>query len=255
MKTSKLVSVFRGDWDHLLCNGCYGRLLSLHEIRRSAGDASGVTDALADELLTFLSKDEVRRAEELLRVREARTDLLAPKAVRLIATAEYPAAQLVNATGMDWSAAVIGLCKAVEIETVGRVVDPLSVAARGADLSADVADKDLGRIAKYCAGRPVKPRELGAIRQFLVTAANSEERQASSPLLSAFRDVTRRWPRSDWLLTATGAPSALETVTTSYRNPAAHSEELTEAAYRQCADFVLGGKVVLWSLMSATTPR
>jgi hypothetical protein len=254
-KTSKLVTVFRRDWGHLLCNGCYGRLLSLHEVRRGAAAAAEITDALADELLTLLSNDEIRRAEELLRVREARTEQLDPKALRLLATAEYVAAQLANATELDWSAAVIGLCKAVEIEAVGRLVDPLVAATANADLDADVADKDLGRVAKYCAGRSVKPPELGAIRHFLVTAASSRERQASSPLLSAFRDVVRRWPGGDWLIDRAGAPVALEVVTTTYRNPAAHTEELSEVDYRQCADFVLGESGVLWSLIMATTPR
>ena len=171
------------------------------------------------------------------------------------ATTRSRPAQLSNATGLDWSAAVIGLCKAVEIEAVRRVVDPLIAAAGGADLAADVADKDLGRVAKYCAGRSAKPPELGAIRHFLVTAANSQERQAASPLLSAFRDVLRRWPLGDWLLTPAGAPAALEAITMSYRNPAAHTEELTEVDYRHCADFVLGGNGLLWSLIMATTQR
>ncbi|MFP3901019.1 MAG: hypothetical protein ACLFXM_09185 [Acidimicrobiia bacterium] len=254
-KTSKLVTVFRGEWGNLLCNGCYGRLLSLHEVRRGASDASEVTDALADELLALLSRDEARRAEELLRVREARSQLLEPKALRLLATAEYVAVHLSNATGLDWSAAVIGLCKAVEIEVVGRVVDPLIAATAGADLALDVTDKDLGRVAKYCAGRSAKPPELGAIRHFLATAANSKERQASSPLLSAFRDVLRRWPLGDWLMDPAGAPATLEALTMTYRNPAAHTEELTDVDYRQCADFVLGDTGVLWSLIVATTPR
>lgn len=254
-KTSKLVTVFRGDWNRLLCNGCYGRLLSLHEVRRGAAGVSEVTDALAEELLSLLSKDETRRAEELVRVREARSDLLQPKALRLIATAEYVAAQLSNATDLDWSAAVIGLCKAVEIEAVIRIVDPLAAAAAGADLAEDVADKDLGRVAKYCAGRAAKPPELGAIRHFLVTAANSQGRQASSPLLAAFRAVLLPWPLGDWLMSAAGAPAALDAVAMAYRNPAAHTEELTESDYQQCAEFILGGRGVLWSLVAATTPR
>ena len=40
-KTSKLATVFREDWTHLLCNGCYGRLLSLHDIRAGSGRRFG----------------------------------------------------------------------------------------------------------------------------------------------------------------------------------------------------------------------
>ena len=37
-KKSKLITVYAGDWSKRLCNGCYGRLLSLHEIK--AGTSS-----------------------------------------------------------------------------------------------------------------------------------------------------------------------------------------------------------------------
>lgn len=254
-KTSKLVTVLRGDWGHLLCNGCYGRLLSLHEIRRDAPDIEGVADDVANELLAVLSNEELRRAEELLRAREGRSANLDPKSLRLLATAEYVAAQLANATGLDWSAAVIGLCKALEIEVVRRVIDPLAATCEGVDLAEDVDDKDLSRVARFCAGRAAKPPELGAIRHFLTTAANSRERQASSRLLAAFRSVLRAWPRGDWLLDADGAAAALDVVTTKYRNPAAHTEELTELEYRECADFIVGEAGILWGLITATTPR
>jgi hypothetical protein len=32
-KTSKLITVYNSDWDTPLCNGCYGRLLSLYDIK------------------------------------------------------------------------------------------------------------------------------------------------------------------------------------------------------------------------------
>jgi len=70
------------------------------------------------------------------------------------------------------------------------------------------------------------------------------------------RDVLRCWPLGDWLSDPRGAPAALETVTIRYRNPVAYTEELTEVVdYRQCADFVVGGSGVLWSLIRATSPR
>ena len=204
-KTSKLVTVYRCDWDRLLCNGCYGRLLSLYDVRAGVTDSAAIADALAEELLGLLSQDEARRAEDLLRVRHVRADLLEPKALRLLATAEYVASQLAHTTDLDWSAAVIGVCKAVEIEVIHRILEPLAGATGGGDLASDIADKDIGRIAKYCAGRNSKPPELGAVRHFLQTAAHSQERQASSPVLKAFRAVMRRWPHGDWILARDGA--------------------------------------------------
>src|SRR3954454_24092716 len=32
-KKSKLITVYRQDWSRRLCNGCYGRLLSIYEIK------------------------------------------------------------------------------------------------------------------------------------------------------------------------------------------------------------------------------
>ena len=36
-KKSKLITVYSGDWSRKLCNGCYGRLLSLYEIKAGTG--------------------------------------------------------------------------------------------------------------------------------------------------------------------------------------------------------------------------
>lgn len=254
-KTSKLVTVFRGDWNELLCNGCYGRLLSLYDIRAAATDTASIADAVVEELLGLVSKDEARRAEELLHVRHKQVELLDPKALRLLATADYVASQLAHTTDLDWSAAVIGVCKAVEIETIRRVIEPLAMALVGADLATDAADKDIGRVAKYCAGRGAKPPELGTICHFLQTAAHSQERKTRSPLLRSLRDLVRGWPHGDWVLARDGAASAFEAVATKYRNPAAHTEELGEPDYRACVAAVLGDHGILWSLVRATTPR
>lgn len=254
-KTSKLVTVFRGDWERLLCNGCYGRLLALHEARAGEADTTGAAQAMSEQLLLLVPEDDARMAEDRIRLRDDRVQHLEPKTLRLLATAEYVATQLVIATDLDWSAAVIGLCKAVEIEVVGRLVDPLAAAADGLDLSIDIADKDLGRVARYCAGRSAKPPELGSIRHFLSTAENSQQRRETSPLLVALRNLAQQWPRGDWIFAGQGAVAALEALIVRYRNPAAHTEELTEADYHDCADLVSGDDGLLWILVLATSPR
>lgn len=40
-KTSKLIVVYGQDWNRRLCNGCYGRLLSIYEIK--SGTATGLS--------------------------------------------------------------------------------------------------------------------------------------------------------------------------------------------------------------------
>ena len=52
-KTSRLVTVFREDWNRLLCNGCYGLLISLHDLRAGSADDSERADALAEQLLAL----------------------------------------------------------------------------------------------------------------------------------------------------------------------------------------------------------
>ena len=254
-KTSKLVTVFRQDWHKLLCNGCYGRLLSLHDIRAESADDSKRADALAEQLLMFASADERRDAMELLRIRANRIDQLSDRSQRLLSTSEFVASHLANATGLDWSAAIVGICKAVEVELVKRLIEPLALECRYADLDRDIQDNDLRRIARFCAGRTDKAPELGVIHHFLQTARNSRHRQDTSPLLHALRQILRQWPDSDWLLESDGALVVLEQVTAQHRNRAVHTEALEESDFDACHQLVLGENGMLWELVRATKSR
>ena len=248
------MTVVRSDWSHLACNGCYGRLLSLYEIRTGAADTGAIADELAEALLGFVSDDDARRAEDILRVSDACADVLEPKALRLLATAEYVASHLAHGTELDWSAAIIGVCKAVEIEAVRRIVDPLAAATRSEDLSSDVADKDIGRVARYCTNRMSKPPELGAIRHLLTTAAHSQERQQSSHS-RALRDpapplATRRlavcpgrWRRS---------PRGGHDQVSQPRRP---HRGVRRVDYRACVDEVLGETACCGTSFASSTPR
>lgn len=254
-KTSKLVTAFRQDWNSLLCNGCYGRLLSLHDIRAGSADDSELADRLADELLALASGEERRKTVQLLRTRISGIDELTERSQRLLATSEFVARHLANATDLDWSAAVVGVCKAVEVELVERLVAPLATECRGLDLDEDIHDKDLGRVARFCSGRTRTPPELGTIRHCLQTASYSQSRQGTSNLLRALRRTLSRWPYSPWLLQPDGALAALEQVTMQYRNRAVHTDELQQADFEACFDLVLGDRGMMWELVSATKPR
>ena len=254
-KTSKLVTVFRQDWNHLLCNGCYGHLISLHDIRAGSATDSERADALAEQLLAHASVDEQRNAMELLRIRANGIDQLTGRSQRLLATSEYVASHLANATDLDWSAAIVGICKAVEVELVERLIEPLALECRDADLNEDIQDKDLGRVARFCAGRTGKPPELGVIRHFLQTARHSQSRQDTSTLLHALRRTLRRWPDSAWLLEPDGALVILEQVTVQHRNRAVHTDELEKSDFDACRRLVLGEQGMLWALVRATKSR
>ena len=241
------MTVFRQDWNRLLCNGCYGRLLSLHDIRAGATDDSELADRLAEELLALVSEEELRKAVQLLRTRISGFDQLTERSQRLLATSEFVARHLANATGLDWSAAVVGMCKAVEVELVERLVAPLAAECRGLDLDEDAQDKDLERVARFCIGRSRTPPELGTIRHCLQTASYSRSRRDTSSLLRALRRTMSRWPDSPWLLQPDGALAVLEQVTTQYRNRAVHTDELQQADFDACFDLVLGDRGLMWN--------
>lgn len=254
-KTSKLVTVFRKDWNRLLCNACYGRLLSLHDIRAGAADDSELADKLAEELLTLVSEEDLRNAVRLLRIRVNSVDRLTERSQRLLATSEFVARHLANATDLDWSAAVVGMCKAVEVEFVERLVTPLADECRDLDLSEDMQDQDIGRIARFCAGKARTSPELGSIRHFLQTASHSRSRQETSNLLCALRRTLSRWPDSPWLLHPDGALTVLEQVTARFRNRAVHTDELVQTDFDACFELVLGDQGLMWELLRATERR
>jgi hypothetical protein len=254
-KTSKLITTFERSWSCLLCNGCYGLLLSIHGIQADDATPGVKANLLAEQLLRLVPVDQARRSEELLIVHERRALALGPRALRLLATSEFVARQLQHTTSLDWSAAIIGLCKAVEVEVVGRLVEPLRAACHGSDLQDDIHDQDLARVARYCAKRVVTPPELGAVRYLLETAANSRSRRASSVLLGQLKVIVRRWPDSDWLFDSSGALDAMRQLTTRFRNPAAHTAELAAEDYAAGFDLVAGPNGMLWKLVRATTSK
>src|SRR5690606_11144024 len=122
LKKSKLHAVYEGDWDRRLCNGCYGRLLSIYEVKAGTAPDDERADELAKALLQLVDADTARRA---LKARDVPlVEQLGPEAQRFVATAEYVAGQLSATAALEWSPAVIGLCKAVEVEVLRRVAEP-----------------------------------------------------------------------------------------------------------------------------------
>lgn len=254
-KTSKLITAYRGDRSKRLCNACYGRLLSLYEIKGGTAPDDERAEGLASALVGMVADDEARQAEKLFRASEDRAARLSPEALRFVATAEYVAGRLDADPQLEWSPAVIGLCKAVEAELVGRILKPLAALASRENLSADRQDKDIGRVAAYCADASRKPPELGTFAHFLQTVIHSTARRASSPLVKAFFKLIAGWPSSQWLLQPAGLHSALAVLTTKFRNRAAHTDELGQQDYAACRDHVIGPDGALWRLVVATEAR
>jgi len=251
-KKSKLITVYGSDWSKRLCNGCYGRLLSLYEIKAGTAPDDQRAEQLAALLLSTVALEEQRQAERIFRTSERRAKHLSAEAVRFIASAEYVAGTLQTEPQLEWSGAVIGLCKAVEAEVVGRVLGPLAAQVSFEDLSADKNDKDLGRVAAFCIDPDRRPPELGAIVHFLQTVIHSKQRIETSRLLNSFLKLIANWPGSHWLLDPSGLHGALASLAVSFRNRAAHIDELSDQDYVRCRELVIGPDRLLWKLVLAT---
>jgi hypothetical protein len=254
-KKSKLITIYAGDWSKRLCNGCYGELLSLYEIKAGTSADDQRAEELAAALLSIVTLDDQRQAERLFKASEQRASALSPEAVRFIATAEHVAGQLQADPQLEWSPAVIGLCKAVEVEVVRHILLPLAILAGREDLSTDKSDKDIGRVAAFCADTNRKPPELGTFAHFLQTVIYSKQRRETSILLRRFLKLAAEWTGSNWLLDPDAFHRSLTLLTTTFRNRAAHIDELGKADYLACRELVIGPEGVLWRLLLATERR
>jgi hypothetical protein len=171
--------------------------------------------------------------------------------IRFLDTADKLAASL-RKYDLDWSPAVIMLCKAFEKETNVRLLEPFRRKACGRDLKADISDEDLRRVARFCSGSG-QPPELGTLGHFLNTAIHSKQRRTSSILFQSFYELVSAWPRSQWLVDELGLTAALKKLTKEFRNRAAHIETLNESEFGNCRNFVRNApEMVLLRLFLAT---
>ena len=251
-KKSKLITIYNGDWSKRLCNGCYGRLLSLYEIKAGDKMDDDRVEELASALLSALTSDDLRQAERVYQSTEKRAKLLSQEAARFIATAEHVAGQLHSDPQLEWSPAVIGFCKAVELEIVSRILIPLADISNGADLSADKSDRDIGHIAKFCSDITQKPPVLGAFAHFLQTVFHSKQRRNTSVVIRKFLQLARVWSDPEWVLNPGSLHRSLSTLINQFRNRAAHIDELGRDDYLLCRDLVIGSQGLIWRLLLST---
>lgn len=249
-KTSKLVTVLDADPERLLCNGCYGRLLSLWEIK--AGDLPDGERDLA--LLELLAKNvpvsDIAAARSRLQDHAAIYSAVSAEAQLMLATAEAVSGALRHTSGLDWSAAIICLCKAVEIELVRCVAEPWRDATAELDLAADLKDKDLMRVARYCVGRAPAP-ELGVLAYTVDVATRSRSRRETSPLVSSLFRIANSSAAASWLLDSDGLAAVLADLSKNFRNRAAHTALLTADDYLRCRGRVLDRDGILARLLQA----
>ena len=251
-KKSKLITLYGGDWSGKLCNGCYGYLLSLYDIKAGTSSDDERVEQLSSLLLATLKAEEWRQAERLLLIADNRANELSPEAIRFLATSEFISPRLRADIDLDWSPVVIGLCKAVEVELVDRFIRPLANHTASIISENDVGDRDIGRVAAFCADQNRKPPELGAISHFLRTVLNSQKRRQSSQLIQTFLNMLAEWRGSQWVLDKLGLQESLDVLAIEFRNRAAHIDTLTEPDYRRCHELVAGPEGVLWKLVASS---
>ncbi len=252
-KKSELIAVYNQNWSKCLCNECYNYLLSIYNVKAGTQTDDAKTESLGIALLAAVSSDTKREARRIFQTSEHRARFLSPEALCFVSTAEHVARQLSAEPHLEWSPAVIGLCKAVESEVVGRILQPLAARAAGQDLGADKQDKDLSRVAEFCIDSTSKPPELGSFRYFLEVAIHSQRRRHTSKLLTTFFALCRDWVESHWILQTAGLSSAISELIKEYRNPAAHIDELSQKDYEDCRRLVIGADGMLWRIVLATS--
>lgn len=254
-KKSKLVTIYGDDGHRRLCNGCYGYLLSLYKIKAGAKADRDKAEQLANLLFKAVTLDDQLQAERLYRVSEERAEHLSQEVLRFVSTSEHVARQLQSGPELEWSPAVIGLCKAVELEVVNRILKPLADEVGSTNLAVDESDQDVGRVAAFCANPTRNPPELGAFAHFLQTVVHSRRRRNTSLLIGYFLQLAKEWTGSNWLLDATGFHQSLTHLTTEFRNRAAHIDELGREDYVACRDLTIGAQGIIWQLVVATQPH
>ncbi|HUY14628.1 MAG TPA: hypothetical protein VMX16_13530 [Terriglobia bacterium] len=84
------------------------------------------------------------------------------------------------------------------------------------------------------------------------TVIHSQHRRETSTLIGSFLKLTAGWTGSNWLLDADGLHRALGVLTTSFRNRAAHVDELGKEDYLICRELVIGSQGLLWRLVLST---
>ena len=247
-KKAKLITIYGDDESKRLCNGCYGFLLSLYKVKAGTDPHDKRVEELVSLLRSRVSVYEQQQAERLLVASETRASRLSPEALRFLATSEHLAKQLLPELDLEWSPVIIVLCKAVEVEIVNRLIRPLAQQTASLDLEDDRKDKDIGRVAIFCANPDSKPPELGAVAHFLQTVTHSKNRRSTSELMLTFLELASNWSGSQWILHPQGLQQAVAEISMEFRNKAAHIDELSEEDYRRCRELVIGSEGILWKL-------
>lgn len=253
-KTAKLITIYNSDWKKRICNGCYGRLLSIYDIKAGQLEIDDKIEKLLEVLIKLVDENQIKEQLARIKLKSNKVNFLTSTTIKFFATSEYVAQNLTKETNLDWSPAIIGLCKAFELELIERFINPLKEFCKDLDFQDDdVKDKDFGKIASYCSGKTIKSPELGVVSHFLTTAINSKDRFSKSPFLNVgLKGFLNKLPNHNWIIDKDGLSDGIVKLTSNYRNKAAHTDELNENDYLECKNLVFGEKGIIWELIMSS---
>lgn len=153
----------------------------------------------------------------------------------------------------EWSCAIIPLCKGFEFELINRVLEPLKEMSSADLLYSDIEDKELSKVANFCAGKAKTLPELGVIAWFLRTAIHSKSRRKTSVLLRTFLSLVAAMADPNWVIEPQSLLQTLEQLTSKYRNPSAHTTTMSKEHYQDCRELISKPETgALWKLAAAT---
>lgn len=258
-KVSKLQAIANLERPRIICNGCYGYLLSLAEIK-----AQNIEPWLKAEQIHDLNIKEVsaKQAAQGAEKHEQRIKqywrFLSPQARQFIGTAEFLYERMTDRVDLDFSPLIIELVKSFEHQCLIGFVEPMKNKAMNEpqverEVTADCEDRDFGRMAKYVFGRDVRPPELGVIAYTLATFIHSKERILRSRFLKILNAHISSCRDVDYFMNQERFVGQASKLTQSYRNPAAHVGSLSKLAFEECRTMLIGPSGVLWQLVTATS--
>jgi len=256
-KVSKLQAVVSLEQPRIICNGCYGYLLSLAEIKTQDIEPWLKAEQIHNLTLKSVSaKAAAKAAESQAQRRKQYWKFLSIKATRFIGTAEYLYQQMVNRDDLDFSPLIIELVKSFEYECVSGFVEPIKTTSATesiteGEIQRDCQDKDLGRMARYVFGRAAKPPELGTIAHTLVTFIHSKKRSQESRFLKILNARISSCRDRKYFTDKGRFVAQVRELTQSYRNPAAHTGYMSRQSYQECEALLMDAGGALWQLIAA----
>lgn len=256
-KVSKLQAIVLLERPRIICNACYGYLLSLAEIKAQDIEPWLKADKIHDLTLKEVSaKVAAQAAEKEAERRKQYWKFLSPNAIRFIGTAEHLYELMANRDDLDFSPLIVELVKSFEHECIIGFVESIRNRATNAsftenEVRIDCKDEDFGQLAKYVFGRGTKPPELGKIAHALKTFLHSKKRIQESKFLRILDTHISSCRDGDYFINEKRFVAQVDKLTQSYRNRAAHIDYMPKRAFEECRAMLMDADGALWQLVTA----